>query len=437
MSAVSEARKQTSEVGDHRFEQIENRESRIGDQRPVAGPSTLNSQLSTVLRVSLLTGGDDKPYVIGCVSALTSIGINIDLIGSDDLMVPELLDNPAVRFLNLRGDQRSDVPFLKKAIRIIRYYWRLFRYATLTKTRVFHILWNNKFEHFDRTLLCLYYKAIGKQLVLTAHNVNMRKRDGTDTWLNRFSLKIQYHLVDHIFVHTERMKMEIVRDFQIAEMKVIVIPFGINNTSPNTRLSPAEAKGQLELGTTSKVILCFGQIAPYKGLEYLVRAFSDLVKKDDAYQLIIAGKPKWNESYWRKIQGLITDAGIQDRVAARIEHVPDEQTEVYFKAADVLVLPYVEIFQSGITFLAYSFGLPVLAADVGGLKESIIDGRTGYVFRPRDCADLAEKIEQYFHGEMFANLATTRRQIKDYANERYSWDKVASITTGVYSSLLR
>ena len=68
--------------------------------------------------------------------------------------------------------------------------------------KIFHILWNNKFEFFDRTLLMLYYKLLGKKIVFTAHNVNIRKRDGNDSWLNRFSLKIQYQLVDHIFVHT-------------------------------------------------------------------------------------------------------------------------------------------------------------------------------------------------------------------------------------------
>jgi D-inositol-3-phosphate glycosyltransferase len=247
---------------------------------------------------------------------------------------------------------------------------------------------------------------------------------------------VQYHLVDRIFVHTDRMKTELVNNFRIAETKVVVIPFGINDTSPTTSLSPTEAKARLEVGTSSRVILCFGQIAPYKGLEYLVRAFSDLAKGDDSYRLVIAGKPKWNQTYWGQIRQLIDDSGVAQRIIQKIGHVPDEETEIYFKAADVLVLPYVEIFQSGVIFLAYSFGLPVLAADVGSLKGSIIHGRTGYVFRTRDCADLAKKIEQYFQSEMFLKLETTRSEIKAYATMQYSWQNVTAITTPVYSSLL-
>ena len=116
-----------------------------------------------------------------------------------------------------------------------------------------------------------------------------------------------------------------------------------------------------------------------------------------------------------------------------MKHVPDAETELYFKAADVLVLPYTQVFQSGVIFLGYSFGLPAIVADVGSLKEGIIEGETGFIFRPRDSSDLASKIDSYFKSELFRNLDVRRAEIKAYANERYSWNKVASITTSVYS----
>ena len=127
---------------------------------------------------------------------------------------------------------------------------------------------------------------------------------------------------------------------------------------------------------------------------------------------------------------------VRNHVIERIEHIPDEEVEVYFKAADVLVVPYVHIFQSGVPFLAYSFGLPVIATDVGSLREDIIEGRTGFVCQPQDSYDLARTIEKYFKSDLFKDLENRRSEIKNYANERYSWDKVAAITTGVYSRLL-
>jgi glycosyltransferase involved in cell wall biosynthesis len=72
-----------------------------------------------------------------------------------------------------------------------------------------------------------------------------------------------------------------------------------------------------------------------------------------------------------------------------VRSIPDEHTELYFKAADALILPCSHIFQSGVLVLGYDSGLPEIAADVGSLREEIVEGRTGYLFRPKDSADLA------------------------------------------------
>jgi D-inositol-3-phosphate glycosyltransferase len=397
--------------------------------------STLNAQLSAP-RIALLTGGGDKPYALGMAAALASAGVSVDFIGSDELSVPELLSNPRVNFLNLRGDQRQDASPLAKILRVLRYYVRLVGYAAMAKPKLFHILWNNKFQFFDRTLLMLYYEMLGKKIVFTAHNVNVGKRDSKDSSLNRLSLKIQYNFCDHIFVHTEVMKSELAADFRVPENKISVIPFGINNTVPNTSLSSREAKRQLGITSSEKVMLFFGNIAPYKGLEYLTAAFAELSKKDRSYRLIIAGRPKERDDYWKQIQQRLACNGARDGVIKRIGYIPDEDTELYFKAADVLVLPYAHVFQSGVLFLGYGFGLPAIAADVGSLKEEIVEGETGLLFKPRDPFHLAKKIAAYFNSELFYNLEARRPQIKAYANARYSWSKVTAIMAAVYANLL-
>jgi glycosyltransferase involved in cell wall biosynthesis len=388
------------------------------------------------LRIALLTGGGDKPYALGMAAALTSTGISLDFIGSDDLSVPDVLNDPRVNFLNLRGNARADASLFLKVRRVSKYYLRLISYPATAKPKLFHILWNNKFELFDRTLLMLYYRMLGKKITLTVHNVNAGKRDLNDSFLNRLSLRIQYNLCHHIFVHTEGMKSELVSDFAVTADKVSVIPFGINNTVPKTDLTSGEAKRMLGIADSDKTLLFFGNIAPYKGLEYLVSAFTQLLNRDRSYRLIIVGRPKGSEGYWKQIHEEIVRSGIRDRIIQRIEYIPDEETELYFKAADALILPYAHVFQSGVLFLGYSFGLPAIAADVGNLKEEIIEGQTGFVFKPQDSADLARKIGQYFNGELFRNLETRRAEIKAYANKQYSWDKVAAITTAIYSTLL-
>src|SRR2546430_7775417 len=349
----------------------------------------------------------------------------------------ELHGTPGVNFLNLRGNQRRDASLARKVSRVLIYYVRLIRYAAIARPKVFHILWNNKFEFFDRTLLMLYYKLLGKKIALTAHNVNAARRDTTDTMVNRLSLRIQYRLADHIFVHTEKMKSELLAEFGVRECAVTVIPYGINNAVPDTDLTPDEAKQRLGIKADERTLLFFGRIVPYKGLEYLVAAFQQVVTSRSDYRLIIAGRPeKGCEKYWNEIQETISRGVGRGRIILKSEYIADDETEVHFKAADVLVLPYRQIYQSGVLFFGYSFGLPVIAADVGNLREDVLDGKTGFLCKAEDPVDLARAIETYFASDLFQCLHTRRKEIRQYAHERHSWDVVGRMTLNVYAELL-
>ena len=388
------------------------------------------------IAVSLLTGGSDRPYVFGLTRALTSKGMTLDLIGSDELDEPLFRDIPGVNFFKLRGSQQPDAGFFSKVSRVSAYYARLILYAVRAKPKLFHILWNNRFEWFDRTLLMLYYRCLGKKVVLTAHNVNAARRDGKDTAFNRLTLRMQYRLAHHIFVHTKKMKQELVDHFGVPDSRVSVIPFGINNSVPNTELTSEEAKRRLGIRKDEETILFFGRITPYKGLEYLISAFRRLSARNGDYRLIIAGRPDNCERYWIGMRRELSADESNGRVLLRADFIPDDETEIYFKAADVLVMPYRDIYQSGVLFLGHSFGLPVLAADVGSLRDEIVEGKTGFVFRPEDPVDLANAIQRYFASDLFADLENRRQEIRDYATERNSWDLVSQMTTNVYACLL-
>lgn len=386
--------------------------------------------------VALLTGGGDRPYAFGLATELMSKGVALDIIGSDELDDPEFHGKPGVNFLNLRGSQQTGVSSIRKLLRVLAYYAKLIRYAASAGPKIFHILWNNKFEMVDRTLLMWYYRSLGKKIVLTVHNVNARRRDGRDTWLNRLTLKVQYRQADHIFVHTEKMRLALIEEFGVESGRVTVIPFGINNAVPNTRLTRSEAKRKLGIREGEKTILFFGNIAPYKGLEYLIAAFQRILVHSDNYRLIIAGRPKNCEKYWAAIRNDIRSEEESGRILLRADFIPDEETEIFFKAADVAALPYRYIYQSGVLFLAHSFGVPVIVADVGSLKDDVVEGRTGFVFTPENPADLARSIEYYFASDLYANLDVRSQEIREYATERHSWDAVGEVTRNVYGHLL-
>src|SRR5689334_6505008 len=125
MSAVSELIAQKSQVCGRSLERIEDHQSAIRDPR-------------SAIQIALLTGGSDRPYVIGLVEALTSTNVCLEVIGSNELDLPELTVNARVRFLNLRGDQSSNVSFISKITRIAKYYWRIIRYAATAEPKIFH-----------------------------------------------------------------------------------------------------------------------------------------------------------------------------------------------------------------------------------------------------------------------------------------------------------
>jgi glycosyltransferase involved in cell wall biosynthesis len=387
--------------------------------------------------VAMLTGCQDRPYAFGLSMALTSKGVNLDVIGNEEVDSPEMHSLPNLRFLNFRASRRQKVNPLKRVSQLLAYYARLIRYATQKKPKIFHILWNNKFETFDRTLLMLYYRMQGKKIALTVHNVNQARRDNKDSALNRVTLGIQYRLTDHIFVHTQKMKSELVEEFGVEEGRVSVIPFGINNAVPHTDLTRSGARRGLGIGDGEKTILFFGRMRPYKGFEHLLAAYEQLTTRRSDYRLIIASEPKkGSEVYLKQIKEMISRVDGHKRIVCRIEFIPDSDIELYFKAADVLVLPYKEIFQSGVMFLAYSFGLPVISADVGSFREEIIEGRTGFLCNPGDQVDLAKSIERYFASDLYKDLENRRDDIKEYAHSQHSWDVVANRTVNVYEGLM-
>jgi D-inositol-3-phosphate glycosyltransferase len=389
------------------------------------------------MKVALLVGrGGDDYYELCLLSGLLSCGQRVDYLAGDSVKNAPVLRGDHVTFHNLRGSADPDVPIREKILRVLKYYGRLLRYAAATDAKVFHILWLNRFIYLDRTLLILYYKALGKRLVFTSHNVNAGSRDGTDSLLNRLTLRFMYRRLDHIIVHTERMKQQLLEEFGVREGNVTALPCGINDMVSATDVTRAEARSRLGLGENERVALFFGVITPYKGLETLLQAMAEHPLGRGTMKVIIAGKvDRGFEDYGHELREMIEERNLRDRIVDRIGFVPDRDVEIYFKAADVLVLPYKFIYQSGVLFLALRFGLPVIASDVGSLRDYVKEDRTGFVFRPGDADDLAHTIERYFESPLFLDLERTRAEIIRYAEREYSWDAIGRKTAAIYGAL--
>src|SRR2546426_6361488 len=273
------------------------------------------------MKIALLTGGKDPHYARGLLRELLEKGVHVALIGSDELADFQNAGTGHLELHNLIGSRSPDDRLIVKAWRVLRYYGRLLAFAARTDVRLFHILWFRKFPYIERTLLNAYFKLLGKKLVFTAHNVDDQSRDGkTASVVNRLSLTFLYHIVDHIFVHTHAMTNRLVEEFKVAANKVTVVPFGINDVIPPSNATRSAARQQLGLGHDERVLLFFGNITPYKGVEDLLRAMAILVQEGKRFTLILAGRVKDRscEAYWAALEYLIEELQLSKYVRKEI-----------------------------------------------------------------------------------------------------------------------
>jgi glycosyltransferase involved in cell wall biosynthesis len=389
------------------------------------------------MKISILNAGQQTDYLYGIVSGLSEIpSLEIEVVDSDSSI--GVIDAfPHTTLFNLRGDNLSPQSLFTKAWSIGKYYIRLLWYTASTQSKIFHIQWENSISLFDRTILILYYKLFGKKLVHTAHNIDKDARDGRAAFHRRISLKIMYHLVDCVIVHTQKMREELCLVFHISPEKVVVIPHGINNRLVRRGITQKEARGKLGIERAAHVILFFGQIDEYKGVETLIDAVSLLVQENPAVVLMIAGKPKRQLDYAVKLKSYAANILPEKNVVFRLQYIPVDEVESYCAAADCLALPYKRIYQSGVIFLAYRFGLPIIATDIGSFREDVIDGATGFICKPNNAEDMAEKLTMFFGSTLFRRREQTRKRIMEFAEQKYSWSDIGRQTYEVYERILK
>jgi len=268
----------------------------------------------------------------------------------------------------------------------------------------------------------------GIKIVVTAHDViPFNARFHTRALFQRL-----YGLADALIVHAEQNRRELLAQFRLERARVVVIPHG--HYLPYTGdalLSRAEARARLGLDPERPVLLFFGQIKRVKGLDTLLRALPAIITAHPRALLLIAGQV-WKDD-WSRYQALIDELGIADHVRARIAHIPDGEVAAYYRAADVVVLPYRRIYQSGVLLMAWSYAQPVVASSVGGLAEVVRDGETGLLVEPDDPATLADALNEVLGNRAWGEAmgAAGRRLVA----REFAWDKIAARTAGLYRKL--
>jgi glycosyltransferase involved in cell wall biosynthesis len=181
--------------------------------------------------------------------------------------------------------------------------------------------------------------------------------------------------------------------------------------------------------------LFFGQIKKVKGLDILIRAASNLYYKDTDHRfiLLIAGK-FWHEDKDYYLS-LIENSGIKDKIISRFEFIPDDELPVYFSMADIVVLPYREIYQSGVLLLSMSYSKPVIASNIPGMSSIVEDGKNGWLFESESIEDLEKVLKKAIASRhCLRELGSNAKSLMD---KNYDWIKIGKETINVYHSLIK
>ena len=326
----------------------------------------------------------------------------------------------------------------RRAVKLAEHVPDMLRYRRAANMAdVVHFQWLTV-QHVDGHLLPDSHRADGarRPLVLTAHDILPREaRPG-----QRQAQRRLYEHFDAVVVHSQHGRARLVDELGVDERRVRVIPHGAfahlagaDSTTPGNAAAAQSVPPPASVPaaptqpapppfqTDAPVVLCFGLMRPYKGIEDLLKAWRGI----QGAELWVVGMPRMD------ISALQATAPASVRFVPRF--VTDAELPAYFMRADLVVLPYREIDQSGVLFTALAFGKPLLLSDVGGFPEVAATG-AARTFPAGDARALRDALR-----ELLADpdaLSQLGQRARDAAAGPYSWDEIGRRTLALYEQLL-
>jgi len=286
------------------------------------------------------------------------------------------------------------------------------------------------YHFFNYTSLQLLFMKLGKlfgfKIVVTAHDVeSFDDKKGVEYGRNLFLQG------DAVIAHNQISKSELINKIKLPEDFVHVIPHGNYLDSITNPPSKQQARQALGLSESEKIILFFGQIKKVKGLGVLLDAMPEVIKNHSDVRLVIAGKV-WKDDF-SIYQKQIDEHHLADHIRAEIRYIGDDEVDAFYRSADVIVLPYLKIYQSGVLLMAMSYNIPVLVSDIPGMTEIIIDGDNGFCFKTEDHLSLGSKLTEILQSP--ARLAQVSNNGLDTVKQRFSWEAIGISSAQLYSGL--
>ncbi len=251
----------------------------------------------------------------------------------------------------------------------------------------------------------------GCKVLFICDNVLPHERTPIDKLLTSWLFKI----ADYYIVQSKSVEKDLLSVVDRPEYRLVPHPvYEIFGSSKKKE----DARARLGIRSNENVALFFGYVRKYKGLHVLLDAMKEVLKAVDVHLLVVGEFYEDEKSYLAQVAAL--DLGENVRIIS--DYVPNDEVSIYFSAADVVVLPYIDATQSGIVQIAYNFHKPVIATDVGGLAEVVLDGKSGLIVNPGSKRELADAIVRFFTENLSSQLSAGATEQK----KLYSWDNMVN-----------
>ena len=276
------------------------------------------------------------------------------------------------------------------------------------------------------SIVCSGFKIRGKPVVFTVHNVFPHE----DCCLHGILARILFKLGDHFIVHAAVNKRQMTEYYRIPPDRITHIPFGPLHFHVRGGADRDAIRKEMGFSSENRVVLLFGGIRPYKGIDTALRAFAKVLEEVPTARLLIAGK-LWQR--WEPYEGLMEALGIGDYVKTYLRYVPSGDVYRFFEVSDLVILPYHRFdAQSGVGATALSFRKPMVVTNVGGLPEFVGDQRC--VVAPKDPSAMARAMVSCLKDP--AQLQRMADRAETLAS-KIAWPTIAKKTWAVYRKVLR
>ncbi|MFZ1321557.1 MAG: glycosyltransferase [Ignavibacteria bacterium] len=271
--------------------------------------------------------------------------------------------------------------------------------------------------------ICNYVKkkTDAKILFICDNVIPHEKRPG-----DNFLIKLIFKVGDYFIIHSKSVEEDLKKFIKGKPYKYT--PHPIYNIFGD-QLEKGEAVKNINKDfhidlSGKNVILFFGYVRKYKGLKYLIDAMPEILKSVDVTLLIVGEFYEDEKITYDHIKKL----ELEEKIHVVSDYIPNEKVRYFFCASDVVVLPYIDATQSGITQIAYYYDKPVIATDVGGLSEAVHDGKTGFLIKPKDPKSVADAVVKFYREDLEKKFSENAKEEK----KKYEWERMTEAIEELY-----